>query len=228
MNRDELVAWFESVHQEGQKLFPTQYGSGQSSAYPVYNFFAWLVLAENALFSVFGRLHPVAQTWRSAKEASPKTDDGAAVEGGPLLGAFEAVCNIVRSGRIRSLLDAARVEAESDLLTQAHELLDGGYLAAAAVIAGGALELHLMRLCQQHGLVIGSDGNIGKYDGAIAKARNEGQAVIYSAADTTRVKLWGKLRNDAAHNPASFTTSENPDTVRRMIEDIATFIERSS
>src|SRR5581483_12415080 len=126
-----------------------------------------------------------------------------------------------KDGRIRNLVDAVRIETEDDLLDQAQVLLKGNYVAAAAVIAGGALEAHLRHLATKNGLTVAGDGSISKYDAAISQARNAATAFVYPATDSKLVTGWGGIRNDAAHDPGSFNRSQ--DDVRRMIEGIREF-----
>jgi hypothetical protein len=111
------------------------------------------------------------------------------------------------------------------LLDQATALLGSNYLAAAAVIAGGALEAHLQHLVAKNGLTIIGDGSISKYDGAIGKARNDGTVTVYEGIDSKLVNSWGGIRNDAAHDPASFNRTQ--EEVRRMIDGIREFIGKT-
>ena len=59
----------------------------------------------------------------------------------PLIGVFKGAMNQIRDGRLGTLIETIRAESASELLEQAETLLANGYLAASAVIAGGALEL---------------------------------------------------------------------------------------
>lgn len=70
------------------------------------------------------------------------------------------------------------------------------------------------------------DGSISKYDGAIAKARNDGTTTVYSVTDGKLVTAWGGIRNEAAHTPAEFNRSV--DEVRRMIAGIRELMARAS
>ena len=142
-----------------------------------------------------------------------------------MLGVIQAAWQQLRDNRLSSILDAVRVETEDELLDQALALVSAKQL-AAAVIAGGALEAHLRHLVAKNALAIAGDGSIGKYDAAIAKARNDGTASVYAVTDSKLVGGWGGIRNDAAHDPGAF--SRSPEEVRRMIESIREFISRTS
>lgn len=142
-----------------------------------------------------------------------------------LIGIFRGAVNQVRSGHLGSLIDAIRVETESDLLEQAETLLADGYLAAAAVIAGGALETHLRHLVAKHGLTVTGHGSLSAYNQAIGQARKAGNEV-YNANDGKLVDGWGGIRNEAAHGPGAFARSR--EEVGRMIGGIREFIARTA
>ena len=89
-----------------------------------------------------------------------------------MFGVVLAAERLLAEGRLGSIVDAVLVKTEDELLDQASALLGISYLAAAAVITGGALETHLKHLVEKHGLTVTGAGNIAKYDGAIAQARN--------------------------------------------------------
>jgi hypothetical protein len=143
-----------------------------------------------------------------------------------LLGVVQAATQLLRDNRIGSILDAVRVETEDELLDQALALLNARHIAAAAVIAGGALETHLRHLVVKNALVITGDSSISRYDDARDKARNEGTADVYPQTDSKLVTGWGGIRNDAAHGPGAFARSS--DEVQRMVEGIREFISRTS
>jgi hypothetical protein len=130
---------------------------------------------------------------------------------------------IVDSDGIHGLIDIVRAETEADLLNQADTLLDKGALAAAAVIAGGALETHLWGLIdrfaiswQQHG-----DRGIATYNMAIASYRKKNpNRPLYSAATGDSISGWAKMRNDAAHEPLEFPRRYSTERVKQMIDGI--------
>jgi hypothetical protein len=186
---------------------------------------SWASEAGSALSQIFPPSHPCRLDWdRLIGGLRPSDPHGGTLE--RLLGVICGALQQLQDGRIGSLLDAIRVETQDELLDQATVLLDGSYLAAAAVIAGGTLETHLRRLVAKNGLSINGDGSIAKYDGEIAKARNTGADSIYQVTDSKLVTAWGGIRNEAAHTPGQFTRSA--DEVKRMIEGIREFISRTS
>ena len=111
-----------------------------------------------------------------------------------MLGVFQAATKQLREGRLSSLIDGIRAETEDELLDQALVLINANHLAAATVIAGGALETHLRHLVSKNSLTITGDGAISKYDGAIAQVRNNGPVEVYSATDSKQVGAWAGMR----------------------------------
>ncbi len=137
---------------------------------------------------------------------------------------LHAVLADARAGSLWRGLWDAKNETCSDVLDQAHELAAMGFHAAAAVLAGGALEAHLKDLCARYRLGWFGSGSISKYDSAIASARNNGSSHVYDLGDTKRVTAWGGTRNEAAHDPKSFSGTK--DLVDNMIQGIREFIAR--
>jgi hypothetical protein len=193
----------------------------------------WVAEAMTAIEATLPRGHSVVRQAQSAIDAVEAIRigkrDGTGVHrySGALdsfVGAFETLARLVLDGRLGTLVDAARAETEVEVLEQARTLASGGYLAAGAVLAGGALETHLRRLCERNQLTWKGDGSIAAYDAAIAQARNAGTAVVYAKADGGQVVAWGQVRNEAAHAPGSFARTEAE--VRAMLDGVTGFIAR--
>ncbi len=183
----------------------------------------WLVAARTAMESIFPPEHPVRKQWERVAGNNGSVTDEHDFE--KLRAVFEAALELLEQGRVTSLVDGVREEAVSELLDQAAHLGDKNYLVAAAVLAGGALESHLRHLCIKNALQGSGNGSISNYDAAIAVARKAG-TMLYSPTDSKLILGWGGLRNDAAHQPTTFST--NQEEVRLMIEGIRQFIGRSS
>lgn len=227
MRREEALAWFEELEGRAKSLPIEKFGmASETKAHEMQPFQAWMTEAETAIDGVFPPTHAIRTKWAKAEKSLSPFNDGAYVVGDAVIGVFQAAMNIIRSDRLGSLLEGVRIEAENDLLDQAQSLLDANYRAAATVIAGGALEIHLRNLCDKFGLPVSSDGSINKYDAAIAQARNLGTPAPYTATDSKQVGVWGGMRNDAAHDPGSFSRSK--DEIRRMIDAIRDFIPRTA
>jgi len=140
-------------------------------------------------------------------------------------GVFASAHDQLRSGRVEGLVDSIRAAAEDEVLEQAEALLGSDHRSAASVLTGGALEVHLRRLCEKNQLSWEGHGSIDKYNTAIAQARNSGVA-IYEKADGSQVTSWGQLRNEAAHDPAKFAANRTQAEVRLMLDGVRGFIAR--
>jgi hypothetical protein len=226
MTEADALAWLEKLEADGRAIHPASFMVRRPTEAT-----AWLTEAETALRAVFPHNHSVLTSWRAIFERA-KTY-GRAAAGVPFfndnfdqaVGVVHAAVGVVRDGHLRGLLDGARAETVGEVLEQA-ALLVGSHAVAAAVLAGGALETHLLHLCVRNGLTWPGDGSIEKYEGAVAQARNAGTADVYKATDSKLVKAWGGIRNDAAHKPTEFTRSA--EDVRRMVDGVREFIARTA
>jgi hypothetical protein len=100
-------------------------------------------------------------------------------------------------------------------------LLQEGYKAASAVIAGTVLEEHLRKLAAKSGIDPNrDDGRPKKVETLNSELRKEG---VYSEAQRKQVAAWYALRTDAAHAERENFT---PEEVRLMIRGIGDFLVR--
>jgi len=107
--------------------------------------------------------------------------------------------------KLRNLVQAAVFESE---LEQAEELLNSGYLAAAAIVAGVVLETNLQQACLSKGL------RIGKLDRMNSEL---GEAGVYNLLIQRQIAALADIRDNAAQgNVAAFAA---PD-VKQMIEQV--------
>jgi hypothetical protein len=223
MRVEEAQEWLESV----LKKFSSLKQVGKSPGFKHYSVIEcreWITEAGAALEAIFPAGHSIHKQWEAVLKRQGVVEVFVLMP--ELLGVLGGALNLVSDGRLTSLIDTIRIETEDELLDQAQNLLDAKQLAAATVLAGGALETHLRHLVDKHGLTITGDGSISKYDGVIAQARNAGSVTVYEPTDGKLVLAWGGMRNDAAHDPGAF--SRSADEVRRMIEGIRAFIARTS
>lgn len=136
---------------------------------------------------------------------------------------FQEQQNVVKSipGKIASKQLRLRRQITSEVATeelqQARELLDDGLSRASGVIAGVALERHLMTMCEQSEQEINYSHNDG-----ISKLSN----TLYESGeiDTTtknRLESLGGMRNDCAH---ANRKEANEHKVRSLIEDTEDYV----
>lgn len=225
LRREEILTWFDGLAGRAEASHKSRvpgYRTLGGDDYYEYNreeVQAWATEAESALAVVFSAQSPVRLAWDRHVQAGRITAVFA-----DLRAVFTAAHRLLKEDRLGSLIDAIRVESESELLEQADILAENDHLAAATVIAGGTLETHLRHLVNKNGLTISApNGSISAYNQAVASERKRGNE-IYSKADHDQVESWGKLRNDAAHDPGAFKRSK--DQIKLMIEGVRQFIAR--
>ena len=174
----------------------------------------WQSQTLTLLQTVFGPEHTYARNFESATthQGVPMAQVINAERGmGVLNGAAEDLAQ-GWSWQYREILHA---EVFDDLLDMADHLLkDGGYVDAAAVLAGGALEGHLRELSQKHNVPIGK-----------AAAMNEAlwKKGVYTQPTWRNVQAWYDLRSDAAHQKPETRTVQD---VAHMITGVRTFISQ--
>lgn len=189
----------------------------------------WLAEAEVALQAVLGPSHTLTQRWASSVEQEGSATRASNVN--RARGILKTAQSLLDQGRLTSLLDGVRVETVGELLEQAELLNEKGYVVAATVVCGGALETHLRHLCDRAGCLPANPKHysISSFEGALAQERKAGREVI-TATDGKSIASWGGLRNEAAHDPGKFeppppAPSRKAD-VRLMIQGVAQFVSR--
>jgi hypothetical protein len=125
---------------------------------------------------------------------------------------FDAARDDFDGGYLTSVRNIIQAEVFSTELDQAHELLSGGYITAAAVIAGVVLETTMRRLCDDEGI---SHGALNKMNADLLKAGR------YSMLVHKRITALADIRNNAAHG---HTDKFNKDDVADMIDKVEGFV----
>jgi hypothetical protein len=233
MTETELIKWLERLLRVGRDV-PTDLGARPIAIVrDTQRALAWIAEAQSAIAGAFPMGHAVKQRWGDILERSKscKIDgfDASALyydaHFGQLLGVLEGGLAVLKGGHLQTLLDGIRAETVSEVLDQAETLLNRNYVVAAAILAGGALETHLLHLCVRLGISVAGEGSISKYDGAIGQARKSGDAGAYTVTDSKLVTSWGGIRNEAAHDPTKF--KQTATDVQRMIAGIREFTARN-
>lgn len=113
---------------------------------------------------------------------------------------------------MRNLVQAELFESE---LEQARELLAGGYVTAAAVVAGVVLETTLRQMCRDADLPV---AKLDKMNADLAKADR------YNLLMQKRITALADIRNSAAHgNVGAFSRADVED----MITQIESFLAQT-
>jgi hypothetical protein len=132
----------------------------------------------------------------------------------------EALRQDYAKGWIRSVTELINADTFADLLEVATELHAKAYKDSSAVVAGTALEIHLRKLCDKHGIDrVLSSGKAKKADVLNADLR---KASIYGPLQQKQIIAWLAIRNSAAHG--EYDDYDATD-VRRLIEDVGKFME---
>ena len=124
------------------------------------------------------------------------------------------------AGYLKSIGELIHADIFSDFLEMAGYLLDEGYKDPAAVLAGGALEEHLRKLCEKHTITTTLAGRPKKAESMNAELAGSS---AYAKLDQKNVTAWLDLRNKAAHG---HYTEYEKQQVHLMIQGIRDFITR--
>lgn len=242
MNKTKALAWFDEVAKKipGRRSHGPpprvrdvyesprhqhDFGDDQEDANEAAAL-AFVMPAEQAIKRVFPPGDPVVRRWDEIFKAGTST--GALtneINVDAAVALFREAHEILRSDRFATLMDGVRAETVGELVDQAEALLSQGWLAAAMVTAGSAVESALRHLCAGASppVTIDGHGSIEKYNAAIGKRRNEGTELL-SANQSKMVTAWGGYRNDAAHDPIRFAGEQSKESVRTIIDGIRQFL----
>ena len=115
----------------------------------------------------------------------------------------------------------AQLDVVSDLLDQAHSLLDNDkfHPAAAAILVGACLEEHLRTWVEAESLSIGnSKAGIDAYTKVLRAAE------LISKQDVKDITSWAGVRNHAAHG--EWDKVSNRNRIRLMLEGVNLFMRQ--
>ncbi len=183
--------------------------------------YGWHASAAAVVASAVPLHGALAAVWTKASTAQYDNPHGHRQAVPKMVGVLTAIRAEVAAGRLRTFEQAVQAFTVGEVLDQAEQLLDKGYLAAATVLAGGALETHLRHLCARAGLLDGEANGINDYLGLLDRSRKAGVEVVASTG-TQDAKAWAKRRNDAAHDPANFQHARQ--AVELMVQGVRLFI----
>ena len=175
----------------------------------------WQSQTLRLLKSVFGPENDYARNFESATtNGSFPTAQATNVERG--MGVLNGAAEEIARGWAWQYPERLRGEVFEDLLEAAEQLLRDGWVDAAAVTAGGALEVHIKKLAEKHGVPI---GKVSIMNQALWKEKG-----VYTQPEWRSVDSWYDLRNAAAHQD-----DDSPRTVPQvelMIAGVRDFIIR--
>lgn len=121
---------------------------------------------------------------------------------------FDAAREDFEGGMFNSVRSMVQAEVFSNELDQASELMKGGYITAAAVIAGVVLETTLRRLCEDAQI---EPGSLNKMNADLSKSGT------YNLLVNKRITALADIRNNAAHgHPDKFTKADVADMIIKV------------
>ena len=142
---------------------------------------------------------------------------------------LDALRRDYEKGQVKTFEHLVHASLFEDLLLQADALRAGGYLMAAAVVAGAGLEEHIRLMAAATGAIpIQTADRRGRMRPREASAlRDElySRAGVITAGERTELQAWTDIRNEAAHNLPAFQARTDGD-IERMIEGVREFIIR--
>ena len=136
------------------------------------------------------------------------------------IGVAKALLSDIQNDYVESFEELVHGDIFGDFLEMSDHLLDAEYKDAAAVLAGGTLEVHMKKLCGKYGVETTSRGKTKKVDLLNSELEKEG---AYTKLDQKNITAWLGLRNKAAHGNYDEYTK---DQVRLFVSNIRDFVTR--
>lgn len=167
---------------------PPPPGVIRSSTVDTRRYAEWRSQALAMLTQVFGSAHTYTASFEAEVEHRPRpyyTETG--------LGILRAALDDVEHGDLETLQEMAAAEVFSDFLDQADHLLENGYSAPAASLAGAVLENGLRSLAKRKGVTVKARDNLQSLNNKIAEKG------IYNRLRQKQVSSWIEVRNAAVH-----------------------------
>lgn len=179
INKGEAVLTTHESNPPGMVGFPTL---------DTQRFVEWRSQGLVCLEQVFGKPHAYTESFRSGTESGAYTG---CVQAGS--GILQAALEDVEQGHLLSLQDMVTAEVFSDFLEQADHLLEHGYSAPAASLAGAVLENGLRSLAERNEIPVKARDNLSTLN---QKLSDNG---VYNRLRQKQIEAWIEVRNNADH-----------------------------
>jgi hypothetical protein len=170
----------------------------------------WQVKAESLLVSACGANSTHLQAFKEAAEHGMYTTNHMRLK--RMSAVFRAAQEDFDGGYLSSVRALVQAEVFTSELEHATALLDAGYKAPAAVVAGVVLETGLRELCDRQNI---GHSKLDKMNADLAKS------ATYNLLQQKRITTLAQIRNDAAHGKNDQFTEAD---VKSMITDIERFL----
>ncbi len=174
--------------------------------------------------ALIDRLTPARSVY--ARMAATVMEEIRGLRGDRLQHILTALKADIEAGFLQTIEELVHASLFADILGQAEELLDHKYRDAAAVLVGGALEIHLRELAKKNGVSV-EQTRKGKAVPRSVEDLTNGltKQGVYNELTNKQVKAWYALRTAAAHG--DYGKYEAAD-VKAMLNGVTNFMEKYS
>lgn len=188
----------------------TQLGGSSYSHIDAELILNWAVKARNLIARVCGK---ESEHYASFVEAEkPNSYEESPTRLKRMRAVFLAAREDFEGGYLNSIRNLVQAELAGNEIDQARELLQSGYSAPAAVVAGVVLENTLRSLCAKRALPV---GGMERMNADLAKVGE------YNVLVQKKVTSLAAVRNSAAHGKTSEYTNED---VKNLIDEVERFV----
>lgn len=153
------------------------------------------------LTDLLGAEHVYTNSFETRTEKSGYTESTRAG-----IGILQAVLEDIEQGFIDTIRQLLTAEVFTDLLDQATHLLESGYKAPAASLAGAVLEDGLRRIATRKGVSVRATDNLPSLNQKLAGVG------IYSRLTQRKLHVWIEVRNNADHGHFDQINDEDVDS----------------
>lgn len=200
---DELLKQVEEV--ESTQTFKYSEFSGNYPHIDGDKILNWSVKAKSLIAKACGKDSEHYAAFSVAEEPQSYEDNVTRLK--RIKAVFSAAHEDFEGGYFNTIRNFVHAELAGDELEQAQELLNSGYSAAAAVVAGVVLETTLRTLCSRRGITISS---IDRMNADLTKAGE------YNSLIQKRIAALAAVRNSAAHGKSH--EYETADVANLIVE----------
>ena len=173
-------------------------------------FAGWKTKAIVCLEDLFGKDHSYVDNFRTyTKAAATKGSASAGIQ------ILSAVLSDIDNGYIEGFRKLIAAEVFDDFFSQAEHLLEQGYLAPAASLAGAILENGLSSIAKREGITVRTSDELSALNQKLADAE------VYNRLKQKEVSLWIGIRNNATHKEFGEVKEED---ARKLIEGARSFL----
>jgi hypothetical protein len=207
MKKDKLSGEVQLLIDAGEAYHKSIIGRTHIDGRPFYE---WLPACRN-LLSLIGKFAgPFSDPFRD----NSGCDVGRTQK---MIGALRALKGALDRGLLISIEELIFADVAMDLIDQAEELRDKGYLLAAGVLCRAVFEEHLKKLCDSNSCL-----PVGRPTIETLKVALQGKQVL-TKLDAKTVDLIGGMGNHCAHNASPpFGRPE----IDKLIENVQDFIRQ--